>query len=262
MHPILNIAVKAARQAEKIIMRSIDRLDSIKKSEKGYHDFVTEVDLKSEEAIIQVIREAYPTHKIVAEERGELEGEEGFTWVIDPLDGTINYMHQFPFFAVSIAVLKEDKLEHGVVYDPVRDELFTATRGEGALLNNRRIRVSEHDKLGESLIGTGFPSSEIHHFQSYLKTFEAIFPQTLGVRRAGAAALDLAYVAAGRLDGFWEINLKPWDMAAGALLIKEAGGYVSDLFGKPAYLENQQIVAGNPKIHKQLLHQIQENLTE
>lgn len=261
MHPILNIAVKAARQAEKIIMRSIDRLDSVKVSEKGHHDFVTEVDTKAEEAIIQVIKDAYPAHAIIAEERGEMEGEE-FTWIIDPLDGTVNYLHQFPFFAISIAVKRGDTLEHAVVYDPIRDEMYTASRGDGALLNNRRIRVSSNFKMGEALIGTGFPTKEIHHFQAYMRTFETIFPQTLGVRRAGAAALDLAYVAAGRLDGFWEISLKEWDMAAGALLIKEAGGYVSDLRGTAEYLESHQIVAGNPKIHKLLLQEIQRSLSE
>lgn len=261
MHPILNIAVKAARQAEKIIMRSIDRLDSVRVNEKGHHDFVTEVDTKAEDAIIQVIKEAYPSHAILAEERGEMDGAD-FTWIIDPLDGTVNYMHQFPFFAVSIAVLRGNTLEHALVYDPVRDEMFTASRGDGASLNNRRIRVSSNSRMEEALIGTGFPTKEIHHFQAYLRTFEAIFPKTVGVRRAGAAALDLAYVAAGRLDGFWEISLKEWDMAAGALLIKEAGGYVSDFRGTAEYLESHQIVAGNPKIHKMLLQEIQLSLSE
>lgn len=261
MHPILNIAIKAARQAEKIIMRSIDRIDSIKVSGKGYHDFVSEVDIKSEEAIIQVIKEAYPTHAIIAEERGEMPGE-GFTWVIDPLDGTVNYLHQFPFFCISIAVLKGNTLEHGVVYDPIRNDLFTASRGQGALLNDRRMRVSQRFKMEESLIGTGFPTKEIHHFKEFVRSFETIFPQTAGVRRAGAAALDLAYVAAGRLDGFWEVRLKSWDMAAGALLIKEAGGYVSDFEGGEDYLDRQHIVAGNPKIHALLLKEIQHSLNK
>lgn len=253
MHPMLNIASQAALSAGKIIVRFVDRLDTITVDEKRRNDFVTEVDRLAEQEIIHVIRKAYPEHSILAEESGLIEGENrDFCWVIDPLDGTANFVHGFPQFAVSIGLKQQGEVILGAIYDPLRNELFTANKGAGAQLNNRKIRVSQCKKLESSLIGTGFPFRETHHFKPYLKTFEAIFPICTGIRRAGAAALDLAYVAAGRLDGFWEASLKEWDLAAGTLIIKEAGGLVGDFHGQDEYLDNGQIIAGNPKIYKAL----------
>lgn len=262
MRPMLNIAVQAARNASKIIVRYVDRLDSVEVNEKNRNDFVTQVDQLSEQEIINTIQKAYPSHAILAEESGITKGEGDYVWVVDPLDGTTNFIHAFPQFSVSIALKHRDKLEVAVVYDPLRQELFTAVRGEGAQLNNRKIRVSSCKKMDAALIGTGFPFKKNQHFKSYLNTFEAIFPKTAGVRRAGSAALDLAYVAAGRLDGFWEIALKEWDMAAGILLIKEAGGLVGDFHDEVNYLDSGNLVAGNPKIYKSLLEIIQTSLIE
>jgi myo-inositol-1(or 4)-monophosphatase len=258
MHPLLNIAIQAARQASKTILRFMDRLDTIEINRKARNDFVTEVDRRSEQEIIQVIRKAYPEHAILGEESGYNEGNET-CWVIDPLDGTTNYIHGFPHFCISIAVKNHGQLEAGVVYDPVRNELFAAARGKGATLNDRRIRVSAVKKLEEALIGTGFPQREIEHAQEFLKTFQLVFPACAGIRRAGAAALDLAYVAAGRLDGFWEAYLKEWDMAAGILMIQEAGGMVSDFHGGKEFSAGN-IVAGNSKTHKALVDIISNNL--
>ena len=261
MHHMVNIAVTAARKAGNIIVRYLDQLDKIGVSEKGYNDFVTGVDKQAEQEIIDTIRKVYPQHNIIGEESGEItgenSGEEEHTWIIDPLDGTMNYIHGFPHFAVSIGCKLNGKIEHGVIYDPIRQELFTATRGNGAYLNERRIRVSEQKKLQRSLVGTGFPFRDRHHLKYYMNMFQAIYPEVSGMRRAGSAALDLAYVAAGRFDGFWELGLKEWDMAAGVLLIKEAGGLVGDLHGEESYLETGNIVAGNPKIFKALLQIIQ-----
>lgn len=256
MHPMLNIAISAARYSSKILLRFMDHLDTINVSEKSRNDLVTEVDKLSEQEIIKTIRKAYPNHAILAEESGEMEGNE-FTWIIDPLDGTMNYVHGFPQFAISIALRHKNNIETGVIYDPLRNELFTAVRGEGAHLNNRRIRTSSVDKLNRSLIGTGFPVRDESQVQSYIQTFAKVFPQCSGVRRAGAAVLDLAYVAAGRLDGFWENGLQIWDLAAGALLVQEAGGIVSDYRGEKNYLEKGEIVAANPKIFRLLLKEIQ-----
>lgn len=262
MHPMLNIAIQAARNAGKIIVRFMDRLDTIDVREKSRNNFVTIVDQLSEQEIIQTIQNLYPDHAILAEESGKISGNEDSLWIIDPLDGTTNFIHGFPQFSVSIAFLHRGRLEVAVVYDPVRQELFTATRGEGAQLDNRKIRVSQCKKLSSALIGTGFPFKQSHHFKSYLNTFEAIFPETAGVRRAGSAALDLAYVAAGRLDGFWEISLKEWDMAAGILLVKEAGGLVGDFHDEDNYMDSGNLVAANPKIYKSLLAMIQASLVE
>jgi myo-inositol-1(or 4)-monophosphatase len=256
MHPLLNIAIQAARQASKTVLRFMDRLDSIEINRKARNDFVTEVDRRSEQEIIHVIRKAYPDHAILGEESGHSEGNE-FCWVIDPLDGTTNYIHGFPHFCISIAVKNQDQLEAGVVYDPVRNELFAAARGKGATVNDRRMRVSSVKKLEEALIGTGFPQREIEHSQEFLKIFQLVFPQCAGVRRAGAAALDLAYVAAGRLDGFWESHLKEWDMAAGVLIIQEAGGIVSDFEAGKNHLAQGDLIAGNSKTHKALLEIIE-----
>ena len=259
MHPMLNIAIQAARSASKIILRFVDHLDAVDVSEKNHNDIVTQVDQLSEQEIISHIRKSYPNHSILGEEGGYSEGDE-YTWVIDPLDGTANFVHGFPQFAISIAVKRKEELEVAVIYDPLRQELFTATKGDGAKLNNRRMRVSEIKKLDQALVGTGFPFRNSQHFKPYMNTFQTIFPLTAGVRRAGAAALDLAYVAAGRLDGFWEAALKEWDMAAGVLLIKEAGGYVTDYQGGDDFLDSGNVIAGNPKIHKQLVEAVQQSL--
>lgn len=259
MHPTLNIAVKAARRAGSVINRATLDLDILQVRAKQPNDFVTEVDRAAEEAIIETILEAYPEHGILAEESGSAAGnpESEFQWIIDPLDGTTNFIHGFPQYAVSIAQRHNGVLQHGVIYDPTRNELFTASRGKGAFLNDRRIRVSKRVKLIESLIGTGFPFKNLQHADAYLGMFRELTEKTSGLRRPGAAALDLAYVACGRTDGFFEIGLKPWDMAAGALMILEAGGLVSDFAGNSGFLESGNLVAGAPKIFSQLLQIVQ-----
>ncbi len=260
MHPLLNIAVRAARNAGTIISRSVERIDSLTIDTKAQNDFVTEVDRLAEQEIIQVIRKSYPDHAILAEESGQQQGDE-YEWIIDPLDGTTNFLHGFPQFAVSIAVRHRGRLEHAVVYDPMRQELFTASRGGGAQLDGRRIRVSRRKGLEGALIGTGFPFKQQQHLDIYMETFRALFPMTAGIRRPGAAALDLAYVAAGRLDGFWEIGLQPWDMAAGTLLIQEAGGLTGDFSGNNRFLETGNLVAGNVKVFRAILQTIQPHLS-
>ncbi len=261
MHPVLNIAVKAARRAATVINRASAQLHQVAVQAKAQNDFVTDTDRAAEAAIIEVLRESYPEHGILAEESGELApaggGDGEFLWIIDPLDGTTNFIHGFPQYAISIALTKNGVPEHGLVYDPVRNELFTASRGGGAFLNDRRIRVSGRTKLAEALIGTGFPYREFAHIDAYLATFKEIAQKTAGIRRPGAAALDLAYVACARLDGFWEMGLAPWDMAAGALLIQEAGGLSADFSGEADYLTTGNIVAGSPRIFAQLLPVIQ-----
>ncbi len=261
MHPVLNIAVKAARRAASVINRASTQLHQVAVQTKAQSDFVTDVDRAAEAAIIEILRETYPGHGILAEESGEIaptgtsDGE--FVWIIDPLDGTTNFIHGFPQYAISIALTKNGTLEHGLVYDPIRNELFTASRGGGAFLNDRRIRVSGRLRLSEALIGTGFPYREFAHIDTYLATFKEIAQKTAGIRRPGAASLDLAYVACGRLDGFWETGLSPWDMAAGALLIQEAGGLSAGFTGEADYLATGNLVAGSPKIFGQLLPIIQ-----
>jgi myo-inositol-1(or 4)-monophosphatase len=258
MHPLLNIAISAARNASKHILKFAERIDTVQVIEKKRHDFVSEVDQIAEREIINTIHKAYPDHAILAEESGHAPNDNSqYTWIIDPLDGTTNYLHGFPFYAVSIAIQHKNRIEHGVIYDPVRQELFTASRGAGAQLNNHRIRVSKRSQLEGALLGTGFPFKNIEKLPIYLKSFEALTLQASGVRRAGAAALDLAYVAAGRLDGFWELGLSPWDLAAGALMISEAGGLISDFTGAENYLESGNVVTGNPKVFKQMLQIIQ-----
>ena len=257
MHATLNIAVKAARRAATVINRASTQLDLLTVQSKSPNDFVTEVDRAAEQAIIEVLRDAFPGHGILAEESGESGPESEFTWIIDPLDGTTNFIHGLPQYAVSIAQTKNGVLEHAVVYDPNTNELFTASRGAGAFLNDRRIRVSRRTRLNEALIGTGFPFRRFDHVDAYLAMFKELTQKTAGIRRPGAASLDLAYVAAGRFDGFWEMGLSPWDMAAGVLLIQEAGGLVSDLSGEANYLATGNLVAGSPKIFGQLLPIIQ-----
>lgn len=252
MHPLLNIAVRAARRAGETIVRSMNQLDSIKVSSKGRNDFVTEVDRLAEQEIIDTIHRSYPDHAVLAEESGR-HGESETVWIVDPLDGTTNFLHGFPQFGISIGIRHRDRLEHGVVYDPLRQELFTASRGAGAQLDGRRIRVSEQRTLEHALIGTGFPfRGRDTQLDAYMEMFRAVVAATAGVRRPGAACLDLAYVAAGRLDGFWEMGLAPWDMAAGALLIQEAGGRVAALDGNDDFLETGRIVAGNPRVFEAL----------
>ncbi|MEK7708236.1 MAG: inositol monophosphatase family protein [Pseudomonadota bacterium] len=263
MHPMLTIAVKAARRAGSIINQASQNLDLLNVSKKSHSDYVSEVDGAAEDAIIKVLLAAYPDHAILAEESGRRGDEKNseYQWIIDPLDGTTNFLHGFPKYSVSIAVKHKGVLSHAVVYDPTNNELFTASRGGGAFLNDRRIRVSKRTRLEDCLIGTGIPFRDLTHLDAYIAMFKDIIPRTAGIRRPGSAALDLAYVANGRYDGFWEIGLAPWDMAAGCLLITEAGGLVGDLEGNETQLESGQIIAGNPKIFGQLLQVIGPHLT-
>ena len=257
---MLNTAVKAARRAGSVINRASLDLSQIKVGLKQQNDYVTEVDRAAEATIIETLREVYPTHAILAEESGNINPDEDtseYQWVIDPLDGTTNFIHGFPQYAVSIALLHKGVPVQAVVYDTNRNELFTASKGVGAFLNEKRIRVTNRTKLEESLIGTGFPYRVFEHVDAYLEIFKEMTKRSAGVRRPGAASLDLAWVAAGRLDGFWEFGLAPWDMAAGALLIMEAGGLVSDLSGESNYLVTGNIVGGTPKVFNQLLQIIQ-----
>jgi len=252
MHGMVNIAVRAARRAGELIVRQINQLEALEVAEKGRNDYVSEVDHLAEDAIIEVIHDHYPDHSVLAEERGQ-QGTHEYQWIIDPLDGTTNYLHGFPVFAVSIAVAHKGQLEHGVVYDPLRQEIFTASRGQGAQLDGRRIRVSRRMSLRHSLIATGFPYRDDNgRLDQYLAMLKSVIQASAGVRRPGSAALDLCYVAAGRVDGFWELGLSTWDMAAGALMIREAGGRVSDYQGTDRFLESGDIVAGNPKVYAAL----------
>ena len=253
MHPIINIATKAARNGGNVIMRHIDRIDTLTVSSKQENDFVSEVDRMAEQEIINTLQQAYPNYGILAEESGEQIGKEEYQWIIDPLDGTTNFLHGFPQFGISIALAHKGRIEHGVIYDPVRQELFTASRGAGAQMNNRKLRVSRRTGLTGSLLGTGFPYKDFEALDVYMNTFKALVPNCAGVRRAGAACLDLAYVAAGRLDGFWEFGLGPWDMAAGALMVREAGGMVSDLTGGDGFMESGDIVAASARAHDPML---------
>jgi len=254
MHPMLNTAVKAARKAGSIINRASLDLDLVRVSSKGQRDFVTEVDRAAEQAIIAMLKTAYPNHSILAEESGASGpgGDADYLWIIDPLDGTTNFIHGFPQYAVSIGLRHGGHITQAVVYDPTRNELFTATRGRGAFLNDHRLRVSKRDQLEDCLIGTGFPFRRLDDLDEYVEVFTRVTKNTAGVRRAGAASLDLAYVAASRLDGFWEFGLSPWDIAAGSLLIIEAGGLIADLHGDGDYLETGDVVCGAPKIFPKL----------
>lgn len=256
MNPQITIAVRAARAAGNIITRSMDRLDRLTITTKGSNDFVTDIDHKAEQAIIEVLRQAYPDHGILAEESGLQNDTSESQWIIDPLDGTTNFLHGFPQFAVSIALRHKNRLEIGVVYDPVTQELFTAARGEGAQLNDKRIRVSNRKGLDGALLSTGFPYYDQSYLDTYLATLKALMQPSAGIRRPGSAALDLAWCAAGRTDGFWEFNLKPWDIAAGALLVREAGGIVSDLTGGENYLNSGDILAGGAKVYPAMLQKI------
>ncbi len=260
MHPMLNTAVKAARRAGAVINRASLDLDLVTVRAKRENDFVSEVDHAAEQAIIDALLTAYPDHAILAEESG-MTGESEFQWVIDPLDGTTNFLHGFPQYAVSIALLHRGIPTHAVVYDPNRNELFTASRGAGAFLNDKRIRVTKRAKLKDALIGTGFPYRDFTHLDAYTAMFRDLVQQTRGLRRPGSAALDLAWLAAGRTDGFFEIGLSTWDIAAGCLLVQEAGGLVGDFTGEDTYLRTGHIVAGNPKVFVQLLQALAPHLT-
>jgi len=260
MHPMLNIAVKAARRAGGIINRATRNLDLVSVKEKAANDFVSEVDREAEQSIIRTLRDAYPDHAILAEESGA-SGDSDYEWIIDPLDGTTNFIHGFPQYAVAIALRHRGTITQAVVYDPGRNDLFTASRGRGAFLNAQRMRVSKRTGLKSALLGTGFPFRQLEHLDAYLAILRDMMKNSAGIRRAGSAALDLAYVAAGRLDGFWELGLSPWDMAAGALLITEAGGLVGDLQGEADYMQTGNIVAANPKVFVQLLQMLSPHLT-
>ncbi len=251
MEPMLNIAVRAARAASSVIQRNVERIADLKIETKSQNDFVSEVDKNAELAIINTIKESYPDHAFLGEEGGVV-GESEYVWIIDPLDGTTNYLHGFPQYAISIALEHKGVLTQAVIYDPTRNELFTASKGGGAQLNNQKIRVSGRKSLKGALIGTGFPFKEQARLDLFLDTFRAIFPMTAGIRRPGSAALDMAYVACGRLDGFWEFGLCPWDMAAGVLLIQEAGGAVSDMTGRENYLYTGDVLSGNTYVQTEM----------
>ena len=253
MQPMLNIAIRAARAGGTIIARHLDRIDTVQVTEKTRNDFVTDVDRMAERAIIDTLRQSYPEHGILAEESGQ-SGDSDYQWIIDPLDGTTNFLHGLPQFAVSIALRHRERLLQGVIFDPVRQDLYTASHGGGAQLNGKRIRVSRRRGIKAALLGTGIPfGGKVDTLGIYMKSLRALIPHSAGIRRAGAASLDLAWVAAGRMDGFWEFGLSPWDMAAGALLISEAGGIVTDLDGRDNYLATGHIVCGTPGVHRDLL---------
>jgi myo-inositol-1(or 4)-monophosphatase len=256
MHPMLTIAVRAARRAGSIINRAALDGSGLEVRSKRMNDFVTKVDHAAEEAIIETVRKAYPEHAVLAEESGASAGSAEYPeyqWIIDPLDGTTNFIHGFPQYCVSIGIRHRDALAHGVIYDPIKNELFTASKGRGAFLNDRRIRVSKCLRLSDALVGTGFPFREIGQIERYTQQLKQLMQKSAGVRRAGAAALDLAYVACGRLDAFWEVGLSAWDMAAGALMIQEAGGLVGDLHGESGYLDSGEIATATPKVFPALL---------
>jgi len=255
MHPMLTTAVKAARRAGNIINRGARDLDLLTVTAKGPKDFVSEIDQAAEAAIVQTLHNAYPDHAILAEEgtAKDTNADAEHCWIIDPLDGTTNFLHGFPQYCVSIALQHRGHITQAVVYDPVRNDLFTATRGRGAFLNDRRVRVSRRQHLREALIGTGFPYRDGTNLETYLQMMRRMMVETAGLRRPGAAALDLAYVAAGYYDGFWEVGLNPWDVAAGSLLIIEAGGLVGDLSGESDYLYSGQVIGANPHIFAQMV---------
>ena len=255
LHPMLNVAIKAARAAGAIINRAALDVESVRISQKQINDFVTEVDHAAEQAIIETLLTAYPGHGILAEETGNTHGAKhsDYVWIIDPLDGTTNFIHGFPVYCVSIAMAFKGKIEHAVVYDPTRNDLFTATRGRGAFMNDRRIRVSKRTQLKDCLISTGFPFRPGDNFKNYMAMMADLMPRTAGLRRPGAAALDLAYVAAGFADGFFESGLSIWDVAAGSLLVTEAGGLIGNFTGKADFLEQKECLAASPRIYGQLV---------
>ncbi len=263
MQPMLNIAVRAARAAGKVIVKGYEQLDRVQTEMKSANDFVTNIDKEAEQAIIDTLLKAYPDHGIVAEESGVIGNKESdYIWIIDPLDGTTNFIRGIPHFSVSIALKVKDRLEQGVVYDPIREELFTASRGAGAQLNGYRMRVAELPDMRGALFTTGFPFKARQHLPAYMEMFTALFEKGGDVRRAGSAALDLAYVAAGRADAFWELGLKPWDMAAGELLVREAGGIVCDFVCGHNQLKSGNVVAANSRVTRDILKTIKPFLGE
>jgi myo-inositol-1(or 4)-monophosphatase len=255
LHPMLNVAIKAARAAGAIINRAALDVESVRVSQKQVNDFVTEVDHASEQAIIETLLTAYPGHGILAEESGQQHGakDSEYVWIIDPLDGTTNFIHGFPVYCVSIALAVKGKMDQAVIYDPSRNDLFTATKGRGAYMNDRRLRVSKRTQLKECLVSTGFPFRPGDNFNNYLAMMSDVMQRTAGLRRPGAAALDLAYVAAGFTDGFFETGLSPWDTAAGSLLVTEAGGLVGNFTGEADFLDHKECLAGNPRVYGQLV---------
>ncbi|MEZ5537354.1 MAG: inositol monophosphatase family protein [Thiolinea sp.] len=257
MHPMLNVATRTARQAGDIIRRYSDKVENLRIHHKEENDFVTEVDRQAEQTIITALRKAYPDHAILGEESGSHgDNQAEYQWVIDPLDGTTNFLYGIPHFAVSIGLKQRGRLLLGVVYDPMKDELFAAARGDGATLNNRKIRVSDKVSLHNALLGTGIAFRKDQDLNLSLESMKVLLPGTAGVRRPGSAALDLAYVAAGRFDGFWEFGLKEWDIAAGALIVQEAGGLIGDLSGGNTHLQTGDMLAANPKIFREMVQRL------
>lgn len=263
MHPMLNIAVRAARKAGNLIAKNYETPDAVEASQKGSNDFVTNVDRDAERLIIEVIRKSYPQHTIIGEESGELAAEDqDVQWVIDPLDGTTNFIKRLPHFAVSIAVRIKGRTEVAVVYDPMRNELFTAVRGQGAQLNGYRLRGSNARDLDGTILATGFPFKQKQHAATYMKVMTKLFTECADFRRTGSAALDLCYVAAGRVDGYFEIGLKPWDFAAGELIAREAGALVTDFTGGHGFMSSGNIVSGNPRVVKAMLASMRDELSD
>ena len=265
MEPMLNMAIKAAHAAGDIIARSADRIDQLQIENKDKNDFVTEIDRAAEDTIIEILKKAYPTHAFLGEETGSHaatktsnEKDDKYEWIIDPLDGTTNFLYGIPHFAVSIALKKNGKLDQAVIYDPMKDDLFYASRGGGAFLNNRRMRVSKRLSLSNALLTTGVPyrPDQAGIIDTYFKTMKVMMVDTAGIRRPGSASLDLAYVAAGRYDGFWEFGLNEWDIAAGVLLVQEAGGLVGDLQGGSGHMKSGDIVAASPKVFKDMIKRL------
>jgi myo-inositol-1(or 4)-monophosphatase len=262
MQAMANMALRAARQAGQIMTRAMDRIDLLQVEEKARNDLVSNVDREAELAIREVLLKAYPEHGILGEEHGETNPDAEHVWVVDPLDGTTNYLQGIPHFCISIACMRGRQIEHAVVVDPLRNEEFVASRGYGAQLNGKRIRVSRTERLPDAVVGTGIPPKAIaRHLEPYMAMLHDFVGTCRAIRRSGSAALDLAYVAAGRLDGFWELALSPWDIAAGTLLVREAGGFVGDLSGGDAFMRHGNIVAANPKCFKAMVTRIRPNLT-
>ena len=258
MDPLVNVGIKAVRRAGSLMVRYLDRLEQLSVEKKGRRDFVSEIDRTAEEQIIETIHEMYPTHRILAEESGNSQSSKGasddeFEWIIDPLDGTTNYLHGHPQFCISLGIRRKGVMQHAVIFDPLRDEIFTATRNKGAQLDNKRIRVSGKGAMNEALIATGFPLRTMVGIDTSMKVLRSILPKVSDVKMNGSAALDLAYVACGRIDGYWEPGLQPWDIAAGSLLVREAGGLVSDFNGNQEFMESGNIVAANQRMFNELL---------
>lgn len=257
MNPMQNMGVRAARAAGRIITKNMGRLDALRIEKKGHNDFASEVDREAEAEVVETLLKAYPDHGIVGEENGQLgNADSDFQWIVDPLDGTMNYLHGYPHFSVSIALFEKGRPFQAVVYDPVRQELFTAGKGEGAYLDGKRIRVSGANRLADALIAYTYPYKQDSDLTEPLATLKVLTEKSAGVRREGSAALDMAYIAAGRLDGAWMNGLKPWDYAAGALLVREAGGLINDFQGGDTWIDSGNFVAGSPKVHHELLQTV------